>query len=103
MSVDRIVVGLDVGSTTVKACVVDPDSRAILWHDYQRHHTKQPEKVLDFLVRIGREFAHVPRENVRVFITGSGGGPLAAPIGAKFVQEVNAVTLSVEGRTLDRI
>ncbi|MAC25411.1 MAG: CoA activase [Myxococcales bacterium] len=96
MSVDRIVVGLDVGSTTVKACVVDPDSRAILWHDYQRHHTKQPEKVLDFLVRIGREFAHVPRENVRVFITGSGGGPLAAPIGAKFVQEVNAVTLSVE-------
>ncbi|MDQ0217855.1 activator of 2-hydroxyglutaryl-CoA dehydratase [Peribacillus cavernae] len=31
-----------------------------------------------------------------MFITGSGGGPIAEHIGAKFVQEVNAVTMSVE-------
>lgn len=36
------------------------------------------------------------KENIRVFITGSGGGPIAEHIGAKFVQEVNAVTMSVE-------
>ncbi|MCZ7686999.1 MAG: acyl-CoA dehydratase activase-related protein [Sandaracinaceae bacterium] len=91
-----IVIGLDVGSTTVKAVVVDPASREILWSDYQRHHTKQPETVLDFLLRIGQAFEDVAQEDVRLFITGSGGGPLEAPLGAKFVQEVNAVTLAVE-------
>ncbi|HJL15700.1 MAG TPA: BadF/BadG/BcrA/BcrD ATPase family protein [Sandaracinaceae bacterium LLY-WYZ-13_1] len=93
---ERIVIGMDVGSTTVKACVVDPETREILWHDYQRHHTKQPEKVLEFLVRIGQAFDEIPRENVRLFVTGSGAGPIAAPTGGKFVQEVNAVTLAVE-------
>lgn len=91
-----IVIGMDVGSTTVKACVVDPDSREILWHDYERHHTKQPEKVLEFLLRIGDAFDDVAREDVRLFVTGSGAGPLASPTGGKFVQEVNAVTLAVE-------
>jgi activator of 2-hydroxyglutaryl-CoA dehydratase/predicted nucleotide-binding protein (sugar kinase/HSP70/actin superfamily) len=87
---------LDVGSTTVKAAVVDPVTRQILWHDYKRHHTKQADCVLDFMVRIGQELGDMPQESVRVFITGSGAGPLAEPLGAKFVQEVNAVTLAVE-------
>lgn len=89
-------IGIDVGSTTVKATVVDPDSKEILWSDYQRHNTKQAENVLEFLVRIGNEFPEVQKEKIRVFITGSGGGPIAEHIGAKFVQEVNAVTMSVE-------
>ncbi|MFK7987795.1 MAG: BadF/BadG/BcrA/BcrD ATPase family protein [Sandaracinaceae bacterium] len=92
----EILIGLDVGSTTVKAVVVDPTTRDILWNDYKRHHTKQAECVLEFLVRIGEAFSEIPRENIRLFITGSGGGPLEGPTGAKFVQEVNAVTLSVE-------
>lgn len=95
-ALNEIVLGIDVGSTTVKAVVVDPSTHDILWNDYQRHHTRQPETVLDFLVRIGSAFPDVPREKIRVFITGSGGGPLAEPLGAKFVQEVNAVTLAVE-------
>jgi activator of 2-hydroxyglutaryl-CoA dehydratase/predicted nucleotide-binding protein (sugar kinase/HSP70/actin superfamily) len=89
-----IVVGLDVGSTTVKATVVDPTTRAILWRDYQRHHTRQPESVLDFLERIGAAFPRAT--DVRVFMTGSGAGPIAPHIGARFVQEVNAVTMAVE-------
>ena len=36
-------IGLDVGSTTVKAVVMDPETDEILWSDYQRHETKQPE------------------------------------------------------------
>ena len=91
-----IVIGLDVGSTTVKAVVVDPATREILWSDYQRHHTKQAETVLDFLLRIGQAFEGVAQEDVRLFVTGSGAGPLEGPLGAKFVQEVNAVTLAVE-------
>lgn len=94
--VDSLVIGIDVGSTTVKATVVNPKSKEILWSDYQRHNTKQAEKVLEFLIIIGNEFPHINQGNIRVFITGSGSGPIAEHIGAKFVQEVNAVTMAVE-------
>ncbi|MBL8787404.1 MAG: CoA activase, partial [Deltaproteobacteria bacterium] len=91
-----IVIGLDVGSTTVKATVVDPQTKAILWRDYQRHHTRQPECVFDFLERIRAAFPAVPESELRVFVTGSGSSPLAPHMGARFVQEVNAVTMAVE-------
>jgi activator of 2-hydroxyglutaryl-CoA dehydratase/predicted nucleotide-binding protein (sugar kinase/HSP70/actin superfamily) len=89
-----IAVGIDVGSTTVKAVVCDPESLEILWSDYQRHETQQAEKVLEFLVRIGQAFPNAG--DMRVFMTGSGSGPLCEYTGARFVQEVNAVTLAVE-------
>jgi activator of 2-hydroxyglutaryl-CoA dehydratase/predicted nucleotide-binding protein (sugar kinase/HSP70/actin superfamily) len=92
--VTTVAVGIDIGSTTVKAVVCDPDTLETLWSDYQRHETRQPEMVVEFLVRIGAAFPHV--KDMRVFVTGSGSGPLAEPLGARFVQEVNAVTLAVE-------
>jgi activator of 2-hydroxyglutaryl-CoA dehydratase/predicted nucleotide-binding protein (sugar kinase/HSP70/actin superfamily) len=91
----RRLVGLDVGSTTVKAVVVDRASGDIIWRDYQRHETRQPEKVLDFFRRIEADAGATPL-NTRVFMTGSGGGALAELVGAKFVQEVTAVSLAVE-------
>ena len=91
----QLLVGLDVGSTTVKAVVIDAATDAILWQDYQRHETRQPEKVLEFLHRMEAEAGVTPK-NTRAFVTGSGGGPLAEMIGAKFVQEVHAVALAVE-------
>ncbi len=91
-----LLVGIDVGSTTVKAVVVDPTSREILWKDYQRHETRQPEMVLDFLIRIGAAFPDTAREEMTIYLTGSGSKPLCEPIGARFVQEVNAVTVAVE-------
>lgn len=91
-----LVLGIDVGSTTVKAVVLDPTTLDILWRDYQRHHTKQPEKVLELLEAIEAAFPRSPRETWRVFLTGSGAPPLCAAVGGKFVQEVNAVTLAVE-------
>src|SRR5687767_2891957 len=91
-----VVVGVDVGSTTVKAVVLDPDTFEILWSDYQRHLTKQPEKMLELLEAIEKAFPESPRDQWRIFMTGSGASPLCAGVGAKFVQEVNAVTLAVE-------
>ena len=88
-------VGMDVGSTTVKAVVVEAATDKIIWQDYQRHETKQPEKLLEFLKRMQDEVGIAPH-NCRIFITGSGGGALANLIGAKFVQEVTAVSLAVE-------
>src|ERR1043165_2790025 len=89
-----LVLGIDVGSTTVKAVVVDSVSHAILWSDYQRHQTKQAEKVLELLGAIAEAFPEVrsgdPADNfgvpVRSFITGSGSSPLVEPLGSKFVQ-----------------
>jgi activator of 2-hydroxyglutaryl-CoA dehydratase/predicted nucleotide-binding protein (sugar kinase/HSP70/actin superfamily) len=91
-----IVIGMDVGSTTVKSVVLDPDTLEILWSDYQRHNTKQPEKVHELLEAIEAAFPASPKDSWRIFITGSGASPLAPHLGAKFVQEVNAVTLAVE-------
>ena len=45
------------GSTTVKAVVLDALSDRLLWSDYQRHDTRQPETVLAFLKRFDIEIA----------------------------------------------
>src|SRR6201993_696598 len=91
----KFLVGLDVGSTTVKAIVVDAATDTTIWQDYQRHETRQPEKVLEFLRRMEADCGIAPG-NTRIFITGSGGGTIAEMVGAKFVQEVHAVSLAVE-------
>jgi predicted CoA-substrate-specific enzyme activase len=87
---------MDVGSTTVKAVVIDAATDKILWSDYQRHDTKQPEKVLEFLQRFETEIDGFAADRSRIFITGSGGNGMSKLLGAKFVQEVNAVSLAVE-------
>lgn len=87
-------IGLDVGSTTVKAVVVDAQGQ-VLWRDYQRHHTRQAEKVLEFLQRMEAECGVAPGD-ARVMLTGSGAGLLGPLLGGKVVQEVVAVAAAVE-------
>ncbi|HTJ41958.1 MAG TPA: BadF/BadG/BcrA/BcrD ATPase family protein [Kofleriaceae bacterium] len=96
MSDSKYVIGIDVGSTTVKMTVIDPTSKEILWKKYLRHETRQPEMTLSMLEEIHAAFPEMKPDDVRCFITGSGGGPIAPQLGAKFVQEVNAVTMAVE-------
>jgi predicted CoA-substrate-specific enzyme activase len=88
-----LTVGLDVGSTTIKATVMEDG--AVRWQDYKRHDTKQAERVLEFLVRMESECGLTPGRD-RVFMTGSGAGLIAPLIGAKMVQEVVAVSAAVE-------
>jgi predicted CoA-substrate-specific enzyme activase len=88
-----LTVGLDVGSTTIKAAVMEDG--AVRWRDYKRHNTKQAEMVLEFLARMESECGLTPARD-RVFMTGSGAGLLAPLIGAKMVQEVVAVSAAVE-------
>ena len=90
-----LLIGVDVGSTTVKAVAVDEGARNIVWQDYQRHEARQPEKVLEFLRRMEAEVGLAAGKD-RLFLTGSGGRGLAPLLGAKFVQEVTAVCLAVE-------
>jgi predicted CoA-substrate-specific enzyme activase len=87
------IVGMDVGSTTVKTVIVE-DER-ILWQDYQRHNTRQAEKVLAFLDRMETERGLKPGSDI-IFFTGSGSGFIAPLVGGKFIQEVVAVAAAVE-------
>ncbi len=95
MTVRTYLVGMDVGSTTIKAVAVETEGGEIVWSDYQRHETKQPEKALEFLRRLESEVG-IGGGSCRIFMTGSGGASLAPLVGAKFVQEVTAVSLAVE-------
>jgi predicted CoA-substrate-specific enzyme activase len=88
-----IVVGLDVGSTTVKA-VAWRDGE-VLWRDYRRHGTKQAEMVLEFLGRMRADCGLAPG-TARIYVTGSGAGLIAPHLGGRFVQEVVAVAAVVE-------
>jgi predicted CoA-substrate-specific enzyme activase len=88
-----LIVGLDVGSTTVKAAVCEGGK--VLWQDYKRHNTKQAEMVLEFLGRIEAECGLTAGRD-RIFLTGSGAGLLAPLLGGKMVQEVVAVSAAVE-------
>jgi predicted CoA-substrate-specific enzyme activase len=88
-----LTVGLDVGSTTVKAAVFDGVS--VCWKDYRRHETKQAEMVIEFLTRIEADCGLTLGRD-RIFLTGSGAGLLAPLLGGKMVQEVVAVAAAVE-------
>ena len=74
-------IGIDVGSTTVKAVVVD-ERNTILWKDYTRHNAKQPEVVKNFLQQIEKEFPDTP---CSIFITGSGGRAIAPYINGVYI------------------
>jgi predicted CoA-substrate-specific enzyme activase len=86
--------GIDVGSTTCKFVLVAEDGQ-LLAQSYERHNTKQAEKVLEFLTRLEAEFHLTPHQD-RVFFTGSGSGLIAPLVGGKTIQEVVAVAASVE-------
>ena len=86
--------GIDVGSTTCKFVLVSHDGQ-LLAQAYERHNTKQAEKVLDFLIRLESEHSLTPRLD-RVYFTGSGSGLIAPLVGGKIIQEVVAVAAAVE-------
>ena len=92
---DGLIIGLDVGSTTVKVVVVEPGSRKPLWTDYQFHETRQAAKVLELLKLVEERFP-LAADRLRIFATGSGAATIAPFVGARFVQEVNAVALAAE-------
>lgn len=88
----ELFVGIDVGSTTVKAVVLDSKNKNI-WKKYERHNTRQPELVREMLSEIAETF----KENqLKLFITGSGSRSIAETVNATYIQEVNAVGYAVE-------
>ncbi len=86
----QLCVGLDIGSTTVKAVAVERHSRQILWRDYRRHETRQLETAAAMLDQLCAETGARPGHD-QLFATGTGAGVLADEAGVALVHEVNAV------------
>ncbi|GMO57502.1 MAG: hypothetical protein Ta2G_17220 [Termitinemataceae bacterium] len=90
---DVLKLGLDIGSMTVKAVVMDSENH-ILSHKYERHNSHQGETLRSILYILKKEF---PQNPMHISITGSGARSLKPYLKAsEFIQEVNALTLAVE-------
>ncbi|MDI9243539.1 2-hydroxyacyl-CoA dehydratase [Fusibacillus kribbianus] len=84
--------GIDIGSTTVKAAILDSENH-VLFSAYERHYANIQE-TLASLLRQGLE-ALGPMEVCPV-ITGSGGLTISRHLEVPFVQEVVAVATSLQ-------
>ena len=82
--------GIDVGSTTVKAAVLS-ESLEILYTSYERHFARVKECVLAQLAIVQDKFGG----DFKISITGSAGLGLAERSGISFVQEVQAAFTAI--------
>lgn len=83
--------GLDVGSTTVKAVLISDGE--IVFSDYRRHHADVRGELARLLRDVQEAF---PEALVKVAMTGSGGLGVAKIMGVQFVQEVIASAEAIE-------
>ncbi|MDO4678690.1 MAG: acyl-CoA dehydratase activase-related protein [Blautia sp.] len=84
--------GIDIGSTTVKIAILDKSDN-LLFADYKRHFANIQETLADLLQEAWEQHGEMTLHPV---ITGSGGLTLADHLGVPFVQEVIAVSSSLQ-------
>ena len=94
---NQIRVGLDIGSTTLKAVVLGENDE-LLYENYERHFSQISEKAAEMLKDI---LAVVGDAEVLFAISGSAGMGLADRLGLGFQQEVYATRHAVEGQLGD--
>src|SRR5437763_10891997 len=85
---ESLICGLDVGSTTCKYTLASPRGD-VLAQAYERHNTRQAEKVLQFLTMLEEKYGLAPGRD-RVYFTGSGAGIIAPLVGGEIIKEVVA-------------
>ncbi len=91
MASNSHLLGLDVGSTTVKLVLMETDG-SMVWQDYRRHNTNVGEAVEAILHDAAAAVGDIM---VHPIITGSAGLSIAQWLGVGFVQEVLACTRAV--------
>lgn len=92
MSKKFYTLGIDIGSTTVKVAILDAEHR-LLFSDYQRHYANIRETLSSLLQDAYQKLGNL---KLHPMITGSGGLTLANHLGVPFVQEVIAVSTSLQ-------
>lgn len=81
-------IGLDIGSTTIKTVVLEPDG-SIAFSGYRRHHARIRESLSELLQEIHKQIGDAL---VCIRLTGSVGMGVAEKYGLSFTQEVVAST-----------
>lgn len=89
---NKYYLGIDVGSTTVKAYLTD-ENDTCLYSNYVRHNSDVRKTILSLLEEIEENQGYI---DVYPVITGSGGLSISQSLNVKFVQEVIACTKTVE-------
>ncbi|HBA70412.1 MAG TPA: hypothetical protein DCZ40_13815, partial [Lachnospiraceae bacterium] len=84
--------GIDIGSTTVKIAILD-DAHQILFSDYERHYANIRETLAGLL---NKAYGKLGNIELHPMITGSGGLTLANHLKVPFVQEVIAVSTTLQ-------
>ena len=84
--------GIDVGSTTVKAVVLDKGEK-VLFATYQRHMSEVRQKIVEIVKEIAQQFTGC---RFKLCMTGSGALSLCTKLNVSFVQEVIASSLSIK-------
>ncbi len=84
--------GIDIGSTTVKVAILDPQDQ-LIFSDYQRHFANIRLALSNLLQEAWDQTGEL---TLAPMITGSGGLTLAKHLGVEFVQEVVAVSTALE-------
>lgn len=84
--------GLDIGSTTIKVVILDPEEK-VVYKEYRRH-LSNIKVVMSELLK--ETYEKVSDLNVKVCVTGSGGLMISKWLEIPFVQEVVAGTIAVE-------
>ena len=92
MNNNKYTLGIDIGSTTVKIAILD-DAHTLLFADYERHFANIKETLHSLLFKASRELGNI---TLHPMITGSGGLTLANHLNVPFVQEVIAVSTSLQ-------
>ncbi len=87
----RYSLGLDVGSTTIKAVLLADG--AIVHQEYRRHNADVQAELIRLVDDVATSF---PGIKIAVAITGSGGLGIAQALDVEFVQEVIAGTFAVQ-------
>ncbi len=90
-------IGLDIGSTTIKAVVIDDFGKQIA-EKYQRHNARIVEAIDDVLNEISDNIGN--DAEISLGITGSVGMGIAEKCSIPFVQEVVAATKALEHKQL---
>ena len=92
MEGNLLLVGLDIGSTTIKIVVMD-ENKKIIYTDYTRHLSDTKNTMYQVLSKLLKDF---PNNKFKIALTGSGALEIAKLLGIDFIQEVISCKRAVE-------
>lgn len=89
---NNYLVGLDIGSTTVKIAVID-DKGILIHKEYERHYSDIKQTVTEIIKRSSEKLMD---SMIKISVTGSGAIDVSKYLDIPFVQEVAAATRAIE-------